>query len=50
MINSKSYKFLPIAFLIIGIVTFFSFGWQNYLWLNALKENYQSFLLLIVTS
>ena len=44
MINSKSYKFLPIAFLIIGIVAFFSFSGQNYLSLNAIKENYQSII------
>ncbi|APC92228.1 putative membrane protein [Francisella sp. MA067296] len=44
MFNSKFYKFLPLAFLIIGIIAFFSFGGQNYLSLNELKENYQSII------
>ena len=44
MVNSKFYKILPIAFLIISIIAFFSFGGQNYLSLNVLKENYQSII------
>lgn len=44
MTNSKFYKFLPIAVLIIGIVVFFSLGGQKYLSLDALKENYQQIL------
>ncbi|MWW90932.1 TVP38/TMEM64 family protein, partial [Francisella tularensis] len=42
MFNSKFYRFLPVGFLIIGIIEFFSFGGQSYLSLNALKDNYQS--------
>lgn len=44
MTNSKFYKFLPIAILIIGIVAFFSFGGQRYLSLDALKDHYQQIL------
>jgi uncharacterized membrane protein YdjX (TVP38/TMEM64 family) len=42
--NKNKYKFLPIIVLLLGIILFFSFGGQNYLSLNALKENYQSLL------
>lgn len=42
--NTNRYKFIPIIILIIGIVIFFSLGGQNYLSLNALKENYQNLL------
>jgi len=44
MINSKIYKFLPVAVLVIGVVAFFSFGGQQCLSLNALKDNYQDIL------
>ncbi|NDT65956.1 TVP38/TMEM64 family protein, partial [Francisella tularensis subsp. holarctica] len=44
MFNSKFYRFLPVVFLIIGIIEFFSFGGQSYLSLNALKDNYQSII------
>ncbi|GMN89265.1 TVP38/TMEM64 family protein [Francisella sciaenopsi] len=44
MANSKFYKFFPIAVLIIGIISFFSFGGQQYLSLEALKNNYQTIL------
>ncbi|AIT09916.1 membrane protein [Candidatus Francisella endociliophora] len=44
MTNSKFYKFMPIVILIIGVVAFFSLGGQEYLSLNALKENYQHIL------
>ncbi|MDE4986603.1 TVP38/TMEM64 family protein, partial [Francisella tularensis subsp. holarctica] len=44
MFNIKFYRFLPVVFLIIGIIEFFSFGVQSYLSLNALKYNYKSII------
>ncbi|MDE4994419.1 TVP38/TMEM64 family protein, partial [Francisella tularensis subsp. holarctica] len=44
MFNSKFYRFLPVVFLIIVIIEFFSFGGQSYLSLNALKDNSQSII------
>ena len=44
MTNSKFYRLLPIVILIIGVVAFFGFGGQQYLSLEALKDNYQQII------
>ncbi|MDE4947027.1 TVP38/TMEM64 family protein, partial [Francisella tularensis subsp. holarctica] len=44
MFNIKFYSFLPVVFLIIGIIEFFCFGGQSYLSLNSLIDNSQSIL------